>query len=318
MAIVTGLALLGVGPSVAFVGSGCAQNISQKLNSGKDYRAKGAKKIRFRDDGRWRSSKDVVTYPGGDRVDWKVLEIPAETPPGGTLTVKVKFDLPRPGLDLAFEVFDAFNYSVGKARPAKGEDRREQEMFGNTKKVTVKNAKPGKYFVMVYAPKRTDAARYKVEAKLTEAKAGAEPDAIADLPDPPKLAAIPAPKEPVPCAEDPSKFEPNCPKKPVPCAEDPSRFEPDCPVPEKVEPMKGRIVDFTISARGGIVIKIDRGKKHGVTKGWTGQVTSKSGEPIDGGDFKIFRVTSQESQGKVRISVDQVRANQRVKISPPN
>ncbi len=295
---------------------GCAQNISQKLNSGKDYRAKGAKKVRFRDDGRWRSSRDVVTYPGGDRVDWKVIEIPEETPPG-TLTIKVKFDLPRPGLDLAFDVFDSYYARIGRAKKSTGDDLREQEMFGNTKRVTIKNAGPGRYYVMIYAPRRTDAARYRVEAKLIAQKTSTEPEALANLPDPPTLAAIPEAVVPVPCPNDPSRMQPDCAEKPepVPCPNDPSRMQPDCDV--EVKPLKGRIVDFTISARGGIVIKIDRGKKHGVTKGWTGQVTSKSGDPIDGGEFRIFRVTTQESQGKVRLSVDQIRANQRVRISPP-
>ena len=80
--------------------------------------------------------------------------------------------------------------------------------------------------------------------------------------------------------------------------------------------VKGRIVDYTLSARGGIVIKIDKGQKAGVAKGWKGQVVDRAGNPIEGGSFKVVRVTKRESQGKVKLSVDQVKSNTRVLLTP--
>lgn len=292
--------------SLALVG--CKTTISQKANSGKDYRYKGAKKIELDDDGEGRSKRDVVTYPGGDRVDWKEFEIPSH----GELRIRVKHRPPRPGLDVAFNVYDEYFDRVGRAKSKPGD---------RTKKVKIEDARPGKYYVQVYAPRRGDAGKYRVRVRFKpKAVAAKEPEPGPEaFPDPPKLPAVPEPEEPVekvPCPNDPTKFQPDCPGPKVPCPDDPTKFEPDCPVKE-VKPVRARIVNYKISASSGTVVIVDKGKKNGVAKGWKGQLISRSGSPVPGGSFTITRVTSRQSTGKVRLTVDQVKANSRVLLSPP-
>jgi len=63
------------GLGVAFAFAACSPMIAQDAHSGADAKAKGAQKIRLGDDGEG-VAKGIVTYPGGDRVDWKVFEVP--------------------------------------------------------------------------------------------------------------------------------------------------------------------------------------------------------------------------------------------------
>lgn len=287
----------------------CKATIKQDANSGKDYRSKGAKKIKI-EDNEGRSKRDVVTYPGGDRVDWKEFEIAKDQPPG-ELTIRVKHTPPRPGLDVAFDVYDEYFDRVGRAKPKGGK---------RSKKVVVDNARPGKYYVMVYAPERGDAGKYRVRVRFKPGKVKEEePEPGPEVyPDPPKLAAVPEPEpeaEKIPCPNDPTKFQPDCPGPKVPCPDDPTKFEPDCPV-KVVKPIPCRIVNYKISASGGVVVICDKGTKHGVDKGWKGQLVDRSGNAVGGGVFTVTRVTSNQATGKVRLSVDQVKANSRAILTP--
>ncbi len=284
----------------------CPSNISQKANSGKDYRSKGAKKIRPDGKKRWRSSRDVVTYPGGDREDWKVLEIPEGTPPGN-LSVSVKFTNPRPRLDVAFQVYDQYMKRIGRAKPSKGDTLADRGIEGDSKTVKINGVTPGKYFVRIYAHRRTDAGKYRVTAKFSEKKLVVSLGDT-EIPEPPKLAAVP--DVPIPVDAGPVVVE-----EPKPCPNDPNRMQPDCT--DKVEPMKGRIVEYTVSARGGIVITVLRGTNDKVDKGWKGRVVDKSGNKVEGGDFVVTSVNAKKSKGKVTLSVDQVKANKQVILSPP-
>src|SRR5215468_7790589 len=102
-----------VGPRGCLVGlmilaASCAHNVPQDSNSGNDVKQKGAKTITL-ENGEGKSS-GIVTYPGGDRVDWKLVELPDKQ--RGTLDVKLAWTPPRPGLQLAFDVFDEWNRPV--------------------------------------------------------------------------------------------------------------------------------------------------------------------------------------------------------------
>lgn len=280
---------------LALAVAGCAKNVDQDGDSGKDYRYRGAKKIELKE-GEGRSRKDIVTYPGGDRVDWKVFEVPKGK--NGTIKVRLRFSPPRPDLDLAFDVYDEFFHRVARGKPTPGSGKR-------LKKVTIKDAAPGKYYVQVYAPTRGDAGTYRVMVEFKEAQvvvAAAETDTPpepSDIPDPPTLPAIPeAVAEPAP--ETQPATQPTTPVPPVPT----------------VKPVRARVAKYEVSG-GGVVIVVDKGKNAGIEAGWKGQVLGGSGQPVRGGDFTVIKVTSSEAQGKVSLSVDQIKSNNRVLLSPP-
>jgi len=199
---------------LSFALAGCPKNVPQDSKSGEDAKYKGAKTITLEnDEGR---ARGIVTYPGGDRVDWKVLELPKDKV--GSVRFRLKWDPPRPGLDLSFEVFNEWFHSVGEAKPNKRKKSRR-----TLKTVTVPNAK-GKYYVMIYASERGDAGKYTLRVEFTEEAVADDFDwlKVTSISDPPKLPAVP--EAPKPC--DPAAFD----KKNPACASVcPTPFDPQWP-----------------------------------------------------------------------------------------
>jgi hypothetical protein len=193
-----------VGPRGCLVGFvilawSCAHNVPQDASTGNDGKEKGAKPITL-ENGEGKAS-GIVTYPGGDRVDWKLIELPDKQ--RGSLDLKLSWTPPRPGLQLAFDVFDEWNQPV--VQSAKTSKKRSK---GRIRTATVEAAK-GKYFVRVYAVGRGDAGKYRLTAEFKEGKAGPGFDPLKlEVPDPPKLAGIP--DIVLPC--DPFAFDPKNPE----------------------------------------------------------------------------------------------------------
>jgi hypothetical protein len=170
--------------------SSCAHNVPQDGSSGNDAKEKGAKTITL-ENGEGKAS-GIVTYPGGDRVDWKLIELPDKQ--RGKLDIKLAWTTPRPGLQLAFDVFDEWGQPI--VQSAKTSKKRSK---GRIRTAEIERAK-GKYFVRVYAVGRGDAGKYRLTVDFKEAVAGPAFDPLKlEIPDPPKLAAVPEPE--IPCDE---------------------------------------------------------------------------------------------------------------------
>jgi hypothetical protein len=324
---------------------GCAHNVAQDAATGPDGKIKGAKSITL-ENGEGKAT-GIVTYPGGDRIDWKEVDLPDKSV--GTLDFTLQWTPPRPGLRLAFDVFDEWNTPI---TTGKGKSRQRT--------ATVENAK-GKYFIRIYAPARSDAGKYKLTVDFKEGAASTVDWTKVEVPDPPKLAALPE----EPCDDtnfDPKKNEcksfcpaanappgwpackgkcsdppdPNnpacwdkvCPTPPTakakacklssfpPC--DPTAPDPDNPKCNvKAAPVVGRIIGNQVQG-SDVLITIGLGSEKGVAKGWTGKVLrGDSDAPLDGGEITIIRVDKRATLGKVHLNIDQLEANGRVKLSPP-
>jgi hypothetical protein len=317
------VALVALG--LALCGTGCPKNVDGAGHSGKDVKFKGAKKIKI-EDNEGRSRKDIVTYPGGDRVDWKVFEIgtpPADDkkkddkdapPPAadvtGTLKVTLRWKPPRSGLDLAFDVYDQYFHRIGRAKPNESGSKR-------SKKVTIKDAGSGKYYVMVYAPRRMDAGTYRVQVKFQPGDKGpvAAAPTASDVPDPPTLPALPE------AATADSGTPPGGGATPPGGTTPPgggSTTPPPPPPPPPPASVKASVVKYVVASAGGLVITVDKGKNQGVEVGWKGNVLNSSGKPVQGGEFQVTKVRGGEAEGKVGLSVDQIAANKKVMLSPPS
>jgi hypothetical protein len=167
----------------------CAHNVGQDEHSGEDSRPKGAKPITL--DQNEGKTKGIVTYPGGDRVDWKVLELPEKEK--GTLDVKLQWTPPRPGLQLAFDVFNEYGVQIGQSK------RAGKKSKSRVRTASVLGAK-GKLFIRVYAVNRADAGSYKLVVDFTQDTGPINLDlSKVEIPDPPKLAAVPEAE--IPCDE---------------------------------------------------------------------------------------------------------------------
>ena len=334
----------------------CAHNVPQDKSSGPDSKVKGAKELTL-ENGEAKAS-GIVTYPGGDRVDWKKLELPEKQI--GQLDIKLQWNPPRPGLQLGFDVFDQWNTPIVQSRRTS-----KKRSTSRVRTATVDNAK-GTYFIRVYAVGRGDAGKYKLTVEFKE---GSGPMSIdltkVEIPEPPKLAAVPEPeavcdeftfdpKNPACRAVCPTSGAPpgwpackgKCPDPPDPmneacwdkvcpnpmtkrskaCMRQKEKFPPcdkAAPDPEnwkcdlKAEPVVGRVIKTEVQG-SEVVITIAVGSDQGVAKGWGGRVLrGTSDTPMDGGDVHVIRVGKRETVGKVRLTLDQVAANPKVKLSPP-
>jgi hypothetical protein len=332
----------------------CAHNVPQDKATGPDGKNKGAKALTL-ENGEAKTS-GIVTYPGGDRVDWKLVELPEKA--RGILDVKLQWIPPRPGLQLAFDVFDEYNHQVTQSKkPGKKRSR------SRIRTASLDNAK-GKYYIRVYALGRGDAGKYKLTVEFKEEQGAMAIDLTkVEIPEPPKLAAIPEPeatcdeftfdpKNPAcrtvcptagapagwpackgkcpdpPDPQNPACWDKVCPNPPTsrakackmkdfpPC--DKSAPDPDNPKCSiKANPITGRVIKTEVQGSETLVT-IAVGEDQGVSKGWTGRVLrADTDNPIDGGDVTVIRVGKRETIGKTRLTTDQVSANPRVKLSPP-
>jgi hypothetical protein len=337
----------------ALVMLSCAHNVPQDKSTGPDGRNKGAKALTL-ENGEAKAT-GIVTYPGGDRVDWKVIELP--TKQTGILDIKLQWAPPRPGLQLGFDVFDEWYHQVTHSKKRRGHSR------SRVRTASVDEAK-GKYYIRVYAVGRGDAGKYKLTVDYKES---AGPMAIdltkVDIPEPPRLAAIPEPeqtcdeftfdpKNPAcrtvcptagapagwpacrgkcpdpPDPQNPACWDKVCPNPPTsrakacklkdfpPCDKAaPDPENPKCSI--KASPIVGRVIKNEVQG-GDTIITIAAGEDQGVSKGWTGRVLRGDSEsPVDGGDVTVIRVGKRETIGKTRLTTDQISANPRVKLSPP-
>jgi hypothetical protein len=187
---------LAFGAILLFV-TACPKMVPQDSHTGADGKPKGAKKVTL-ENGEGKA-RGIVTYPGGDRVDWKSIELPKDKT--GTLTLKLNWQAPRPGLDLSFAVYDEYFWPIAEAKPKKKSKRTSKKLD------PIANAK-GTYYVMVYASNRGDAGKYTLSVSFEESQAAAQFDlSKVEIPDPPKLPTVP--EAPVAC--DPTKYDPKNP-----------------------------------------------------------------------------------------------------------
>ena len=333
----------------------CASNISQDAHTGADGKQKGAKPVTL-ENGEGKA-KGIVTYPGGDRVDWKLVELPDKT--RGQLDIKLDWKPPRPGLQLAFDVFDEWNTPITTSKKS------GKKSTARVRTATIDDAK-GKYYIRVYAVGRGDAGKYNLTVDFTP-KAGVITDLTkVEIADPPKLAAIPEAE--IPCDE--FTFDPKnkacqsvcpqqnappgwpgckgkCPDPPdvnnqacwakMPCPKPPNRNVlackpkdfPKCPDINNPDPdnpncdhataapVTARVIHNEIQGTDTL-ITISAGSDQGVGKGWSGHVLrGDTDTPIEGGDVTVIRVTKRDTVGKVHLTTDIIAQNPRVKLAPP-
>jgi hypothetical protein len=332
----------------------CPHNVPQDQKSGSDGKVKGAKPIEL-ENGEAKV-RGIVTYPGGDRVDWKVIELPKDKT--GVMSLRLSWVPPRPGLGLGLDVFDEYGRTIKSVKGGKKKSNRR------SRKAEILPAR-GKYFIRVYATSRGDAGKYTLKVSFAEQVADLGFDIkTLDIPDPPRLAAVPEPE--VECDEltfdkknpkcrgvcpnppDPSwpACSGKCPVPPdvnnascwntMPCPNPPDRRVKACPKtswPEcnpqakdpqnpncdnyRPAPVKAHVINVQV-AGDGTIITVDRGKDKGVDKGWRGKIMKKgSTRMMEGGEFTVIKVGSRESVGKVKLTSDQVTANPDVVLEAP-
>jgi hypothetical protein len=293
----------------------CANNVPQDRATGPDGKIKGALPVAL-DQGEGKV-RGIVTYPGGDRVDWKLIELPAGE--RGRLDLQMSWTTPRPGLKVAFDVFDQWNVPVVNAS--------SNARTGRTRSASIDRAM-GKYFVRIYAPRRMDAGAYTLQAAfMAEDK---KPDDIAkilalQISDPPKLPDVPPP--PSTCeTHDPhdracdTVCAPGAPLTWKGCVPPPpptvTTVTPPLPPVQLPDPVLTRVLKFEVTS-AGLEITVAAGSAHGVGKTWKANVLrGTTMSTLAGGTGTILRVNKQTTIILVNLTTNAVNANPQVQLSP--
>ena len=286
----------------------CANNVPQDRATGPDGRAKGAQPIALQEGEA--KVRGIVTYPGGDRVDWKFIELP--TGKRGTLDLKMSWTTPRPGLSVAFDVFDQWNVPVVNASSNK--------RGGRTRSASIDRAM-GKYLVRIYAPRRGDAGAYTLQAAFTpEPPPPVQPQF--EIPDPPRLPDVPPP--PSTCAtHDPTDHAcdkvcaPGAPPTWKGCVAPPPTPVTTVPPPVVLpDPIVARVLKFDITP-DGLELTLAAGSAHGVGKTWKANVLrGTTMSTLAGGTGTIIRVNKQTTIVRVSLTTNAINANPQVQLSP--
>lgn len=274
---------------------GCANNVPQDRSTGPDGKHKGARELAL-ENGEGKAS-GIVTYPGGDRVDWRKIVLPEGK--RGTLDVQLSYTTPRPGLKVSFELFDQWNHPV----------KAEMRGRGRLRSASVAEAK-GTYFIRVFAPGRGDAGQYRLKAAFAEERIPEGWGAIVlkmQIPDPPRLADIPPIEEPV-------VAQPPPPTPPKPPEEESGAKPPPPPPPAK--PVVGRVLKAVVGP-DGIDVTIAVGSSQGVTDTWGARsLRGETSSPLSGGTGKILRINKTTTIVRLPLTKDVVDANPRVELTP--
>ncbi len=338
---------------IALALGACAHNVPQDEHTGEDGKFKGAREIHLENGGA--KVRGIVTYPGGDRVDWKFVEIDKDKI--GQLDIDLDWRAPRPGLKLNFDVFDQWNTPLATGKRS-----------GKTARTaSIANAK-GKYFIRVYAIGRGDAGAYRLALDFKEhAMPGPDHWGAIDVPDPPRLAAVPGedkgcdesagdtfdPKNPA-CytvcpklatpppnwrgcigqcpVNDPSNpacLDKYCPNPPTidskACMANKSVFppcNPSAPDPKNwncikpKDPVIARAINVSVQG-DDTVVTIAAGSDNNIDRTWKGQILrGDSDEPLTGGKVTLIRVGKRQIVAKVHLPTDIVQQNLRIKLTP--
>ncbi len=293
----------------------CANNVAFDKATGPDGKIKGALPIALAENAG--KAKGIVTYPGGDRIDWKMIELPEGQK--GRLELQMTYSTPRPGLRVTFDVFDQWNVPVKEAAVS-GK--------GKIKSATVSKA-AGKYFVRIYAPRRGDAGQYKLSAEFhPEVKVDGWDPTKVPVADPPKLAEIPEPvstcqvfdeKDPVCATKCPSGAPVDwkgCPKATPPGGTGGIVVPPPPPPPPPDKPIVARVLKVDISG-DGIDVTVGGGSELGVGKGWKATVLrGTTTTPLSGGAGTVVRVNKTTTIVHVKLTTGQIGENPNVQLSP--
>jgi hypothetical protein len=291
----------------AIASAACAHSVREDAASGRDGTQAGARIVRI--DHGTATLSGIVTYPGGDRVDWAEIALPEHE--RGTLDLRLGWTPPRPGLQLAFDVFDGANRPVASADSAGTDARRT----GNRRSATVQGA-TGSYYVRIFAVERGDAGAYRLTATFRPDPEPAAPPV--ELAAPPRPGEVSEPE--LPCATSTDPGGPPCGDDREPgVAPRPAgrRFASTDRIGDVARPITSRIRSTMIQS-SVVVVVIDAGTDQGVLRTWKATVLRGDGDaPLDGGDIILLRVERRIAVGKTHLTVEQLADNPRVRLTPP-
>jgi hypothetical protein len=325
---------------------GCAHPLSQDAATGPDGWPTGAVPIALvrGSNAATGVGSGTVSYPAGDRVDWKRIDLPLHQV--GTLALVLTWQTTRGADRLGFDVFDSWGAPVvtrggdGSAEPT--------DLTTRTQTGRIDRAR-GSYLVRVYAVDRHDAGDYQLAVEFAPTDPGFDPAALA-VPEPPRLPDVPIEPTCDDRAYDPAN--PACANKcptpadvriaacqaTMPCPSPPDRRVaacapsawPACDLAHRdrgnpncdhahVPPVVARIIRTDLrSGDSDLFVTIGAGKQQGLSLRWTARVVHGDDQaPLPNGAITLVRIDDKVTFGKVKLTSDQLPRDARVELQPP-
>ena len=203
--------------------------------------------------------------------------------------------------DLAFELLNP----AGKVLIVA--DKEEDDAGEEEKSRQLAELEPGTYWIHVYLQDRMQAGSFTLRLKFEPTQAPDESTFPAEVDYVGSLAAVP----PVDDAPPPIAVKPKCRGKKC--------KKPKKPPKPGTKSLRARLVGVKATPSGRVAITLGIGSNRGVTKGARGHVITSGGSRIQGGSFKVSRVTGTRAYASVKASVDSVNKAKyaTVKAAPP-
>jgi hypothetical protein len=238
-----------------------------------------------------------------------------ETPDGqsGSLDLWLRWQPPRPGVDVAFDVLDQWHQPIVTGATVHARDAQQRVQPG----VTIDDAS-GRYFVRVYSPDgAADAGTYQLTARFRPAavaQAAPAPPAPEVAPQPPVAPPVRRPPTPTP-TPTPTPIPTPIPS-PIP-SPIPTPSPSPSPSAHPADPIVARAIDVAIV--GGLVrATVPIRNDVQVTAAWRAFVLAgDSDRPLPGGTATIVRIAHKFVVISTRLTLDELSANPRVKLVPP-
>ncbi len=286
--------MLGLGGVALLVACGTPPKpVLPEANSGPDATWQKPQKLEIDPDTLEGEASDMVSFPQGDRSDWRRFKAPGD----GELTFTLKVRPTKPGLDVNFKVLDETYHVLGTGKGDKG----------GRKKLTVTDVDASKYYVVVYAPDKMDAGSYSIKAKFKPIDkpvvGGGPAPAVEIVPMPSRLAAVPGADIK---GRKPSKprvpKEPKEPKEPTPVKEP---KEPKDPPEDPSKKVTASIIDLRAGS-SGTILTLNKGASSNLAVGAKGYIITRKGKSLSGGSVTLTTVNDGSSLGSTSASLDSI------------
>lgn len=256
-----------------------------------------------------------LSYIKRKRARWFVIELLEDgeldiglqvAPIGEDAEEEEEEDVDDP-FDVAFELYDEQYKMLLRA------DREEDDAGDRKKDRTAYELPKGKYLIHLYLQRRLDEAEYTLRLKFRRGSVEPQTDFPAQVAMVDVLSKVPK----VDDAPPPKKRKPRKKCRGSKCKKRPRSKKVDNDAPPSDDVLKAKIVVIRGQSGGGTEITLNRGRTHGVDKGWKGKLVTKSGKSIPGGKFTIKSVKTNTSKAKVNVSSDAVKQAGRARLYAP-
>jgi hypothetical protein len=238
-----------------------------------------------------------VSYPDMRRARWYQLNLPTNGQLALSLEITPPGDAVNDDFDLGMEIFDPSNRVISKS------DAEDEDAHELTKKKTLVDLFPGRYFIHIYLQGRMDSADFVLHASFkTTAATESKSDYPAQVAFVPPLPMVPLEDE------TPKNYHPPV-ATPTVTTHGRKPPTPPPPPPPPAVTLTARIIGISVVS-GGTQITLGRGTTTGATNGMKAKIPGISGT------FPLANCNERTCSATITATPDQIKNANSATLSP--